>query len=61
MKTYKTIKRYNQNFKNFNFSDLSPIADNEYLEMIIEFDSEGKVLSEMKYQPNGELEEENNL
>lgn len=60
MKTYKTIKRYNQNFKNFNFSDLSPIADNEYLEMIIEFDSVGKVLSEIKYQQNGELEEENN-
>ena len=60
MKTYKTIKRYNQNFKNFNFSDLSPIADIEYLEMVIEFDSEGKLLSEMKYQANGELEEENN-
>lgn len=59
MSKFKSINRYNQNFKNFNFSDLTPEPDEEFLEMTIEFDANGNVVSERKFTSDGELEEEN--
>lgn len=57
MTKFKTIHRYNQNYKNFNFSELTPEADEEYLDLTIELDGEGKVVSESKFSNDGELEE----
>lgn len=57
MTKYKTIHRYNQNYKNFNFSDLTPEPEDEYLELTVELDAEGRVLSESKFSNDGELEE----
>ena len=57
MTKYKTIHRYNQHYKNFNFSDLTPQAEEEYLDLTIELDADGKVISESKFSTDGELEE----
>ena len=57
MTKYKTIHRYNQHYKNFNFSDLTPQAEEEYLDLTIELDADGKVISESKFTTDGELEE----
>ncbi len=57
MTKYKTIHRYNQHYKNFNFSDLTPQAEEEYLDLTIELDADGKVVSESKFTTDGELEE----
>ena len=43
MTKHKSIHRYNRNYKNFNFSDLTPTADEEYLELTVELDSEPPV------------------
>lgn len=58
MTKHKTIHRYNRNYKNFNFSELTPTADEEYLELTVELDSEGRVVSESKFSNDGELEEQ---
>ena len=58
MTKHKSIHRYNRNYKNFNFSDLTPTADEEYLELTVELDSEGRVVTESKFSPDGELEEQ---
>ncbi|MBL0104859.1 MAG: hypothetical protein IPP51_14525 [Bacteroidetes bacterium] len=59
MSKIKTIHRFNQNYKSFNFADLTPEPEEEFLEAKIELDSEGRILSELKYLDSGELEEEN--
>ncbi len=59
MSKFKTIKKYNQNFKNYNFSEDTPVAELEFLEMTIDFDTEGRVVSEIKFTEDGEMEEQN--
>ena len=56
-KKIKSIRRFNQNYKNFNFSDLTSRADEEYLELIVLLDANGNSSEEIKYLPTSELEE----
>ncbi len=60
-KNIKLVRRLNQRYKNFSFSELMTKADEEYLESIIEMDKTGNVLSESKFDKQGELEEKNSL
>lgn len=53
----KTIRRFNQQYKSFSFSELMKKADDEYLELVVEMDSQGNVVRESKFSPDGELEE----
>ncbi|REJ81603.1 MAG: hypothetical protein DWQ44_10710 [Bacteroidetes bacterium] len=55
----KILRKYNQRYKNFSFSELMTKADEEYLETIMEMDEKGNLLSESKFDPEGELEEKN--
>ncbi len=57
----KTIRRFNQRYKSFSFSELMTKADEEYLEATVEMDENGNVLSESKFDHIGELEERNSL
>ncbi len=57
----KTIRRFNQRYKTFSFSELMTKADEEYLEAVIEMDENGNVLVESKFDNQGELEERNTL
>ncbi len=59
MTKIKTIHRYNQNYKSFNYADLTPEPEEEFLEGKIELDPEGRILSDSKFLETGELEEEN--
>jgi hypothetical protein len=58
-KKIKSIKRFNQNFRNFNFSDLTSRADDEFLELEISMDENGNTLEEIKYMNDGSVEEKN--
>ncbi|MCX6290278.1 MAG: hypothetical protein NT126_00765 [Bacteroidetes bacterium] len=58
-KQIKTIKRYNQHYKTFRFTDGQPEAEEEFLESVIEMDASGNVLMESKFDSSGELEEKN--
>ncbi len=58
-KKIKSIKKFNQNYKNFNFSDLTSHADEEYLELAIQMNEGGNPTEEIKYTPEGILEEKN--
>jgi hypothetical protein len=58
-KKVKSIKRFNQNYKNFSFADLTSRADEEYLELNLLFDDKGNVIEESKFTSDGELEEKN--
>ena len=56
-KLIKSVRRFNQNYKNFNFSDLTSRADEEYLELTVIMDSNGNTIEEIKYLPTSEVEE----
>ncbi len=56
-KKIKSIRRFNQNYKNFNFSDLTSRADEEYLELTVILDANGNSSEEIKYLPTSEVEE----
>jgi hypothetical protein len=58
-KKVKSIRRFNQNYKNFSFSDLTNRADEEYLELTLLFDENGNTLEEVKFMKDGEIEEKN--
>lgn len=58
-KKIKSIRRFNQNYKNFNFSDLTSRADEEYLELTVILDANGNSSEEIKYLPTSEVEEKN--
>jgi hypothetical protein len=58
-KKIKNIKRYNRNFKNFNFSNPELEAQEEYLETVIEMDANGNTLIEAKYADDNSMEEKN--
>lgn len=58
-KKIKTIKRYNQNYKLFGFTEGQPKAEVEFLESETVINSEGNVLSESKFDADGEPEEKN--
>ncbi len=58
-KKIKSLKRYNQNYRNFNFSDLTSHADEEFVDMEVLFDADGNIIEEIKYDLTGEIEEKN--
>jgi len=58
-KKVKSIRRFNQNYKNFSFSDLTSRADEEYLELTLLFDEGGNTTEEVKYTNDGQVEEKN--
>ncbi len=58
-KKLKSVRRFNQNYKNFIFSEMLPVADDEYLELLVEMDNNGNVVTESKFDSEGELEEKN--
>jgi YD repeat-containing protein len=58
-KAIRTIRKFNQLYKSFSFSDFEPKAEEEFLESIIELDANGNVLLESKFESSGELEEKN--
>ncbi len=60
-KKIKQVRRLNQRYKNFSFSELMTKADEEYLETLLEMDEQGNILSEAKFDREGELEEKNSL
>jgi YD repeat-containing protein len=60
-KKIKQVKKHNQRYKNFSFSELMTKADEEHLEAILEMDDNGNVLVESKFDKQGELEEKNTL
>ncbi|HNP99336.1 MAG TPA: hypothetical protein PKK99_09785, partial [Bacteroidia bacterium] len=55
----KTVRRFTQRYKNYSFSELMKEADEEFLELVVEMDANGNVLSESKFDQEGELEERN--
>src|SRR5436190_1798344 len=57
-KAIKTVRKFNQHYKSFSFSELQT-AEDEYLESVIELDANGNVLLESKFDADGELEEKN--
>ena len=59
-KKIKSINRFNQNYKNFSFSDLTSRADIEYLELTLQFNNSGNLIEEIKYTTDSILEEKNN-
>ncbi len=58
-KKVKSIRRFNQNYKNFSFSDLTSRADEEFLELTLLFDEAGNTTEEVKYMKDGQVEEKN--
>ncbi len=58
-KKIKSISRFNQNYKNFSFSDPTSRAAEEYLELKILLDENGNSLEEIKYTPEKVIEEKN--
>ena len=60
-KKIKEVRKHYQRYKNFSFSELMTKADEEFLESIMEMDTQGNVLSESKFNQLGELEEMNTL
>lgn len=58
-KQIKTIRRFNQLYRNFSFSELMAKAEEEFLESVTEMDPHGNVLEESKFDATGELEERN--
>jgi hypothetical protein len=57
-KAIKEIRKFNQHYRSFSFSELQT-AEEEFLESIIELDANGNVLSESKFDADGGLEEKN--
>jgi hypothetical protein len=58
-KKIKSIKRFNQHYRNFNFSDLTSRADAEVIELDVVLDENGNTLEEIKYGSDGQPEEKN--
>lgn len=58
-KAIKTIRRFNQHYKQFGFSDAQLKAEEEFLETVIDFDANGNVITESKFDSAGQLEEKN--
>jgi len=58
-KKIKSIKRFNQNYKNFSFSDLTNRADEEYLELQVKINENGNTNEEIKFLPDSTVEEKN--
>lgn len=58
-KKIKSIKKYNQNYKNFSFSDPTTHAKVEFLELAVIQDENGNISEEVKYASDGEVEEKN--
>ncbi len=58
-KKIKSIKRFNQNYRNFNYSEMTSIADDEFLEFEFLMDENGNTLEEIKYAADSSLEEKN--
>lgn len=58
-KKIKSVKRFHADYKNFSYSEMTPIAEEEYLELVVEMDNAGNILLESKFDPSGELEEKN--
>lgn len=54
----KTVRKFNQHYKSFSFSELQT-AEEEFLESVIELDANGNILSESKFDADGDLEEKN--
>ncbi len=54
----KTVRKFNQHYKSFSFSELQT-AEDEFLESVIELDANGNIVSESKFDADGELEEKN--
>jgi YD repeat-containing protein len=59
MKKIKSIKRYNQSYKNFSFSDPTSHAEDEFMELEVAMDLNGNATQEIKYTQDGEIEEKN--
>lgn len=57
----RQIRKYNQRYKNFSFSEVMNKADEEYLEAVVEMDDKGQVLSESKFLKNGALDEKSSF
>lgn len=55
----KTIRKFNQHYRTFNFSEIQSNADDEFLESQIELDAAGNTLVESKFDEGGQLEEKN--
>jgi hypothetical protein len=55
----KSIKRFNQNYKNFSFAAPGELAEREYLDLIVKLDEKGNVIEEAKYSADETLEEKN--
>ncbi|MBK7911164.1 MAG: hypothetical protein KBB38_00660 [Bacteroidia bacterium] len=55
----KTVRRFNQLYRNFSFSELMAKADEEFLESVTEMDAKGNIVEESKFDSSGELEERN--
>ena len=58
-KKIKSVKRFNQNYRNFNFSDMTSRADEEFLEFEFVMDENGNTIEEIKYTADSQLEEKN--
>lgn len=55
----KSIKRFNQNFKNFSFGEIATHAHDEYLELNVILDQKGNTHEEVKFDSSGQVEEKN--
>lgn len=58
-KAIRTVRRFNQLYRNFSFSELMAKADVEFLESVTELDGQGNIIEESKFDASGELEERN--
>ena len=57
-KAIKTVRKFNQDYKSFNFSGIQN-KEEEFLESVIELDAQGNPLVESKFDEAGQLEEKN--
>ena len=60
-KKIKSIRRFNQNYKNFSFSDLTDHGAEEYLELIVLLNENGNTSEEIKYLSDSSIEEKNSF
>lgn len=58
-KAIKTVRRFNQQYRTLSFSELMKKADEEYLEIVVQMDKDGRPVEESKFDSQGELEERN--
>ncbi len=60
-KKIKSIRRFNQNYKNFSFSDLTDHGAEEYLELIVLLNENGNTSEEIKFLSDSSIEEKNSF